>query len=317
MNGWRPGASRDALQMRARMLTDIRAFFDAQGVLEVETPLLASSGVTAPGIFNWQLTSSGSPRFLQTSPEYAMKRLLAAGVGDCYQVTRAFRGEESGRYHNPEFTILEWYRLGFDHHQLMAEVQALVEGLLNTRIRQPAVFITYADLFIEYSGLDPLSCKDEELVEFAQRQGVLPEADLSRDETLDLLLSLVITPQLPDDRLTFVHAWPVSQAALARSLTNPSGCAARFELFCGALELANGYWELTDAKEQMARFQSDNDSRRAMGLEEIGIDSSLLRAMEHGLPDCAGVSIGLDRVLMLMLGAERIEDVIAFSWSRS
>ncbi len=316
MHGWRPGASRDALQMRARMLSDIRAFFDARGVLEVETPLLSSSGVTAPGLFNWSVVSA-SPRFLQTSPEYAMKRLLAAGVGDCYQITRAFRGEETGRYHNPEFTILEWYRLGFDHHQLMAEVLALVESVLKDRISQPAVFMTYADLFIQYSGLDPLACNDSELVEYAEQQGVLPEVELSRDELLDLLLSLVITPQLPDDRLTFVHAWPVSQAALARSLSNPVGCAARFELFCGALELANGYWELTDAKEQRARFQSDNDARRAMGLEEIEIDENLLMALEQGLPDCAGVSLGLDRILMLMLGVERIEEVIAFSWSRS
>jgi lysyl-tRNA synthetase class 2 len=299
------------------MLGDIRAFFDTRGVLEVETPLLASSGVTAPGLFNWQLACNDAPRYLQTSPEYAMKRLLASGVGDCYQITRAFRGEETGRFHNPEFTILEWYRLDFDHHQLMAEVQVLFEGLLEARIHQPTVFMTYVDLFVEYSELDPLTCRDEELIEYADANGVLPETELSRDEVLDLLLSLIITPQLPDDRLTFVHTWPVSQAALARSLSNPVGCAARFELFCGALELANGYWELTDAKEQMVRFQNDNDARRAMGLEAIGVDVSLLRALEHGLPDCAGVSVGLDRVLMLMLGAERIEEVIAFSWSRS
>lgn len=299
------------------MLADIRAFFHARDVLEVETPLLASHGVSAPGLFNWSLEADGNRRYLQTSPEYAMKRLLAAGIGDCYQITRAFRGLEYGRVHNPEFTMLEWYRLGFDHHQLMAEVDELLHSVLSDRLVVASEHVSYAELFVRHTGMHPMSSSEEELEDMARQKGVLPDSPLGRDALLDLLLSLIIAPELPGDRLTYIHSWPMSQAALARTLAGSEDYAARFEVFCGDMELANGYWELTDATEQARRFELDNQQRQFQRLQPVAPDPLLLEALEAGMPDCAGVSIGLDRVLMIKCGAHRIDEVVAFPWPRS
>jgi len=316
LNDWRPAADNEAIRARARMLRDIRAFFDAREVLEVETPILASFGASDPHICNF-VVQEEVQRYLQTSPEYAMKRLLAAGIGDIYQITRAFRMAETGRLHNPEFSILEWYRLAMDHHALMQEVDVLLSQLLEGRLHHPAALLSYQQAFQEHLDLDPLYCETQTLEERARALAVMPESFLDRDGLLDLLMSLVIVPALPGDQLTFIHDWPVSQAALARRLPEQPGCAARFEVYCGGLELANGFWELSDAEEQTRRFEADNRTRLSLGLPEVPADSCLLSAMRSGLPDCAGVAIGLDRVLMLMLDRSSIRDVLCFPWDRS
>jgi lysyl-tRNA synthetase class 2 len=313
---WRPAADNEAIRARARMLRDIRAFFDAREVLEVETPLLASFGVSDPHIGNLVVQGDG-PRYLQTSPEYAMKRLLAADSGDIYQVTRAFRPAESGRLHNPEFTILEWYRLAMDHQALMQEVDELLSQLLEGRLKQQATRLGYQEVFMERLGLDPLNCETQALEEKARALSLMPESGLDRDGLLDLLMSMVIVPALPGDRLTFIQDWPATQAALARRLPDQPGCAARFEVYCGGLELANGFWELSDAEEQALRFEADNRRRQILGLPEVPADAYLLSAIHSGLPDCAGVAMGLDRVLMLILDRSSIRDVLCFPWDRS
>jgi lysyl-tRNA synthetase class 2 len=299
------------------MLKDIRAFFDARRVLEVETPLLCSYGVTEPALENLSVDTGTGKRYLQTSPEYAMKRLLAAGSGDIYQVTRAFRGEESGTRHNPEFTILEWYRLSMDHHALMREADVLLQHMLSERVQGPSRYLSYRQAFQETLGLDPIACSDTELAAIAEKRELLPEEPLSRDDLLDLLLSMVVSASFPADRLTFIHAWPVSQAALARVLPEDSQCAGRFEVYLGELELANGFWELSKADEQADRFERDREERRARDLPDVEIDPLLLAALGHGLPECAGVAVGLDRILMLRLGASSIREVLAFPWERS
>lgn len=316
LNDWRPAADNAAIKVRARMLRDIRAFFDDRDVLEVETPLLASFGASDPNIGNLVVADDVN-RYLQTSPEYAMKRLLAGGSGNIYQITRAFRSAEAGGLHNPEFTILEWYRLGMDHYALMQEVDALLSQLLEGRLQKQADILSYQQVFLDHLDLDPLSCETQALQEKAEVLGIMPDAALDRDGLLDLLMSLVIVPDLPPLQLTFVHAWPASQASLARRLPEQQGCAARFEVYCDGLELANGFWELSDAREQSQRFEADNRRRLALGLPEVSADAYLLSAMQSGLPDCAGVAMGLDRVLMLILDKSRISDVLCFPWDRS
>lgn len=299
------------------MLKDIRAFFDARGVLEVETPLLCSYGVTEPALGNLTVVTEAGRRYLQTSPEYAMKRLMAAGSGDIYQVTRAFRGNESGARHNPEFTILEWYRLAMDHHGLMLEVDELLQHLLSERVQGPSRYMSYRQAFQESLGLDPIACSDTELEAAAKKRQLLPEGPLTRDDLLDLLLSMAVSASFPTDRLTFIHAWPSSQAALARVLPEDTQCAGRFEVYLGELELANGFWELSKADEQADRFEHDRMERRSRDLPDVEADPLLLAALRHGLPECAGVAVGLDRILMLRLGASSISEVLAFPWERS
>lgn len=316
LNDWRPAADNEAIRARARMLRDIRAFFDTRDVLEVETSILASFGVSDPHIGNL-IVQGETQRYLQTSPEYAMKRLLAAGIGDIYQITRAFRPGEAGRLHNPEFSILEWYRLAMDHYALMQEVDDLLSKLLRGRLQQEAALLSYQQVFQEHLDLDPLNCETLALEEKAEALAVMPESTLDRDGLLDLLMSLVIVPALPGNQLTFIHDWPVSQGALARRLPDKPSCAARFEVYCGGLELANGFWELSNAEEQTLRFEADNQRRLSLGLPEVPADTYLLSAMHDGLPDCAGVALGLDRVLMLMLDRSSIGDVICFPWDRS
>ncbi|RMG51682.1 MAG: EF-P lysine aminoacylase GenX [Gammaproteobacteria bacterium] len=307
---WRPGADREALQARARLLRQVRAFFDQRGLLEVDTPLLCRFGASEPQIEGL----SCGPRHLQTSPEYAMKRLLAAGVGDCWQVCHAFRGGELGALHNPEFTLLEWYRIGYDHYRLMDEVEALLGELLGPRLSAPAERLAYAEVFRRHLDIDPFTGDQAQLE--AAAGDVLPETPLDRDGLLELLMALRIQPRLPDDRLTFIHDWPLSQAALARVLPGDPPRGARFEVYLGAVELGNGYWELTNATEQARRFEADNRRRRAAGRAEVTADPYLLAALESGLPDCAGVAIGLDRVLMLQLGRATLDEVLSFSWER-
>jgi lysyl-tRNA synthetase class 2 len=310
---------RSRLLARAELLTACRAFFAARAVLEVETPILSSGAVTDIHLASMSTRIGGfAPRYyLQTSPEYAMKRLLAAGVGDCYQICKVFRDGEAGRHHNPEFTLLEWYRLGFDHHALMDEVEALLVPLLGPHYARPARRIRYQDLLLESLGIDawtePLPRLRQLAVERAQAD--LPDAD--RDTLLDVLMGVVIGPTLGHDALTFVTDYPASQAALARLLPGSPPQAARFEAYARGLELCNGFHELADAAEQRRRFENDLAERARRGLPAMPIDERFIAALHVGLPDCAGVAVGLDRVLMVASGATDIGAVLAFTTEES
>lgn len=318
---WRPTASPEALRLRARLLATVRAFFADRGVIEVETPILGAATVTDPHLHSLR-TISGL--YLQTSPEYHMKRLLAAGSGPVYQLSRAFRDGEAGRRHNPEFTLLEWYRPGFDHHRLMDEVEELLAATLRDRLPPgPAERLTYAEAFRRHAGVDPLADPPARLAEAARAAtgGHAPDLGNNRDAWLDLLMATAVGPELGRERLVFVQDFPASQAALARlRRPGPAGgpaVAERFELFVGGLELANGFHELTDPAEQRRRFERDLALRRARGLPEPPIDERLLAALEAGLPDCAGVALGFDRLVMLAAGADSIREVIAFPADRA
>ena len=313
---WRPTAPLSHLQLRARLLRQIRDYFAEQQVLEVETPALTVAGVSDPHIDSFRVSSDGmvgqrAGLFLHTSPEYAMKRLLAAGSGPIYQIARVFRAGEAGRRHSPEFSLLEWYRPGFNHHQLMDEVEALLARLIS--LESPAERITYRELFLQYLDIDPLPATVAELGRCAERNAIaLQNPDADRDVWLDLLFSHVIEPRLADRRarMLFIHDYPASQAALAR--IDERGLAARFELYLDGVELANGYHELTDAGEQRRRFERDNRRRRALGKAEMPIDESLLQALEAGLPECAGVALGLDRLVMCAAGVDSLAQVMSF-----
>lgn len=295
----------------------IRAFFAARGVLEVETPLLSRAAVTDPLLSSVpaQPFGEGHCWYLHTSPEFAMKRLLAAGSGPIFQLARCFRRAESGPRHNPEFTMLEWYRPGFGLDALIAEVAELVATIApGLPLRRDG----YRALFRQHVGVDPLLAPLESL-----RERALPlapdAAHWDRDTLLDLLFAGLAEPQLGRGCLQFVERFPASRASLARRVQDPDGqpVAERFELFIEGLELANGYDELCDAEELLARFEADNDARRVAGLAPMPIDHHLLAAMRHGLPASAGVALGVDRLLMIALGARRIDEVIAFPAGRA
>jgi len=311
---WRPSATSDRLRARACLLQDIRDFFSSRGVMEVETPLISQAGNTDPEIRSIR-TEDGA--YLRTSPEFALKRLLAAGSGDVFELGRVFRGGESGRSHNPEFTMLEWYRTGFSYHRLMDEVAALVRQCGRGKFdRWPQHTLTYRQLFLRYANLDPFDANERELSERAKLHGI-NDLELNRRQWLDLLISVVIQPALPEACLTFVHDFPATQAALARVRQDNPPVAERFELYLGRTELANGYQELTDAIEQTRRFDTDNAERERRGQAACQIDRHLLQALEHGLPDCAGVALGVDRLLMAIVDAASISEVTAFPHSRA
>jgi lysyl-tRNA synthetase class 2 len=320
---WRPGADLAALQARAELLAAVRAFFADAGVMEVETPVLARAAATDPAIepLHTRFTGPGHGRgltlYLQTSPEYHMKRLLAAGSGPIYQICRAFRDGEHGARHNPEFSLLEWYRPGFDHQALIEEVAALVRQVLGRAL--PVVQRSYRSLFQTRYGIDPLTSEPSGLQAVAISEAVPGAADLllDREGWLDLLLSHGIEAELGRGELTFVTRYPASQAALARLEPDDPRVAARFELYVEGVELANGFWELADAGEQRARFDADRARRATAGQADIALDQALLDALVHGLPDCAGVALGLDRLLMCRLGAERLDQVMAFALERA
>jgi lysyl-tRNA synthetase class 2 len=317
---WQPGASLLALRRRADLYADIRAFFAARSVLEVETPALSAAAVTDRHIesLRTQAMIDGPTLYLHTSPEFPMKRLLAAGSGDIWQLCKVFRAGEAGRRHNPEFSMLEWYRLGYDHHHLMDEVAELLAELDPTTA-QPPTRLSYAEAIADYAGLDVVSASAAEIRQCIADNGVaLPEGlGDDRDLWLDLLMSTVIAPRFPPDAYTFLHDYPASQAALSRIVPGEPPVAARFEVFRGELELANGFWELADAHEQRARFEAEQDLRRAAGQVVPPLDERLIGALHHGLPDCAGVALGVDRLLMLLLGTNDIRDVLAFSLERA
>ena len=313
---WLPSASPEGLAARADLLQVLRHFFRDRGVMEVDTPLLSQGTVPDPGIDIFMLPGGGDEpdRYLQTSPESAMKRLLAAGSGDIFQICKAFRQGEAGRHHNPEFTLLEWYRVGWDHAALMREVAELLGTVLNSVGWQ---VWPYRALFVELLGVDPL---DEQtslttLTALAQSQiGSVPEG-LDRDAVLDLLMSHCIEPGISDWGVVFITDFPPSQAAMARFISvGDADVAARFECYVHGKELANGYWEQIDADALSAQLQAENTRRQQRGLQERPIDERLLAAHRHGLPECAGVALGVDRLLAVKLRAADLGETISFGW---
>ncbi len=324
---WRPSASRTRLAARAALLARTRQFFAARAVLEVDTPLLVNAPVSDVHIHSatvWLTAANAAaepprtPYFLHTSPEYAMKRLLAAGSGDIYQICHVVRGFESGRVHNSEFTLIEWYRLGFGLDELMSEVEALVRALLGAAAAPPRTErLSYQEVFLRELNLDPYVADLTSLAQAAAAAGFSSAAPRGRDEYLEVLMGTVIGPRLGRDALTFVCGYPASQAALARLHPQDPRAAQRFELYGAGLELANGFHELTDCEEQRMRFERDNAERRRLSLPVHALDERLLAALAHGLPDCAGVALGFDRTLMLATGATHIDEVLAFPTSRA
>jgi len=315
-SSWRPTVSLEVLKKRADLLKKIRAFFYARNVLEVDTPALSIAGNTDPNVesFSTEYTGPGSAGklYLHTSPEFAMKRLLAAGSGAIYQLCKVFRNGEAGRRHNPEFTMLEWYRPEFDHHQLMDEVEELINDVLG---KNEIIRISYQQAFLKYAGIDPLNTEQSELKQCAQQHGlehVIGMDDASVDDWCDLLIDQVVIPAFGKGRI-FIYDYPASQSALAKISDKDSRVAERFELFIDGVELANGFHELTDAQEQQQRFKSENKRREERGLSKLPIDTNLIAALEEGMPDCAGVAVGIDRLLMLILDVDSIADVIAMS----
>ncbi|MBO9829158.1 EF-P lysine aminoacylase GenX [Xanthomonas sp. A2111] len=310
------------LQLRARLNAAIRSFFAARGVLEVETPMLSAAGNTEPNIDSFQTRFSGhvdagpALRWLRTSPEYPLKRLLAAGIGDCYELGRVFRNGEAGGRHNPEFTMLEWYRVGWDHRQLIEETVELVRTALALVGRSATLqVLSYRDLFLQGVGLDPFAAPLEALQQ-PLRDIRIDAGGLGRDDWLDLLMTHRLQPAFPLDRLTVVHDWPASQCALARVRDGDPPVAERFELYLGGYELANGYHELNDAAEQRQRFLRDHALRQARGAVLPPLDERLLQALP-ALPDCAGVAVGVDRLLMAMRGTAQIGDVLAYDFAHA
>ncbi|MBS0381112.1 MAG: EF-P lysine aminoacylase GenX [Proteobacteria bacterium] len=311
-----------ALRLRARLYSLFREFFVQRGVAEAETPILSQAGNTEPNIEGFSTTFAGPidvgprERFLRTSPEYPLKRLLASGFGDCYELGRVFRNGEAGRSHNPEFTMLEWYRIGFDHRRLMLECAQLVRAALVLVDRDASVTtVSYRDWFRGGVGIDPFLADDAVLRAPLADFHIDPEG-LTRDDWLDLLVTHRLQPALPQDGITIVYDFPASQCSLARIRRGSPAVAERFELYLGQYELANGYHELNDAAEQRARFERDNLRRRERRQRESPLDESLLATLD-ALPDCAGVALGVERLLMHLLGTRDIRDVLAFPFSEA
>jgi lysyl-tRNA synthetase class 2 len=313
---WRPTATLAALRERAALLRRVREFFAARGVLEVETPVLSSGSVSDPQIESLvtQVTGIHGRFFLSTSPEYPMKRLLAAGSGDIYQVCRVFRDAERGRWHNPEFTLLEWYRLGFDDAALMTEVEILIAQLLAPQRRlEPAERLTYAQALRQHAGVDAHAASERDLERAAAQHGIVCNAELDRDAKLDLLMGFAVGPKLGRERPCFICDYPASQASLARLKPGLPRVAARFELYLDGIELANGFHELANCAEQRERFAQDLAIRRTRGQIQPPVDERLLAALSVGIPDCAGVALGFDRLVAIALGATRLSQAMAFS----
>lgn len=325
MNDWRPSSTRDSLHLRASLNRLVREFFHARNVLEVETPVLSQAGNTEPNIASFALEFSGRTdgaprtRWLRTSPEYALKRLLAAGVGDCYELARVFRDGEAGSRHNPEFSMLEWYRVGWNHGQLIEETAALVQTALALvgRTAQLRV-VRYRDLYRDLLGIDPFTADDAAL-RVALGDVLIDPQGLTRDDWLDLLMTHRLQPAFKVEEMLAVIDYPASQCALARVAEDADRypVAERFEFYLGALELANGYHELLDESEQGVRLAKDVGVRQGRGAVVPPIDTRFLDALASGLPACAGVALGMDRLLMAMLGTAQIADVLAFDFGRA
>lgn len=319
---WKPTASVEQLRQRAGILAKIRQFFAERDVLEVDTPAMSHATVTDVHLHTFQTEfvgpgyADGSKLYFMTSPEFHMKRLLAAGSGCIYQINKAFRNEENGRYHNPEFTMLEWYRVGFDHHKLMDEMDALLQLVLGCASAQR---MTYQQAFIKVLGVCPLEGSMDELKASARTLGLSDIADPEedRDTLLQLLFSIGVEGKIGQDVPAFVYDFPASQAALAKINQADPRVADRFEVYFKGIELANGFHELDNPQEQLNRFESDNAKRIEMGLSPQPIDHHLIAALESGLPECAGVALGIDRLIMLAIGCDHIDQVTAFPFPRA
>jgi lysyl-tRNA synthetase class 2 len=321
---WRPSASLEIIQARAALLAGIREFFRQRGVMEVETPVCSHYGVTDPAIeslttrYRGPGAARGETLYLHSSPEFPMKRLLAADCGPIYQICKVFRGGELGRRHNPEFTLLEWYRPGFDHHALMEEVVGLIIQLLPEPLAVEKM--TYAEVFQQYLQVDPHRATAEQLRQRAIDARIPGAAQLDLQHTdawLDLLLTHAIESHLGRGVITFLYDYPATQAALAQVRESDPPVAERFELYLAGVEIANGFHELTDAWEQRRRFEGENLARSEQGLDEVPIDPHLLSALDAGLPPCAGVALGIDRLLMYLCNIEDISQVLSFCYTRA
>jgi len=316
-NQWQPTASVQQLRQRAAILMQIRQFFAQRNVLEVDTPAMSHATVTDIHLHTFQTEfvgpgyAEGRKLYFMTSPEFHMKRLLAAGSGCIYQINKAFRNEENGRFHNPEFTMLEWYRIGFDHHKLMDEMDALLQLVLEC---EQAERMTYQQAFIDVLGVCPLEGTMAELKLAAEKLGLsdIAEPEEDRDTLLQLLFSIGVETKIGQKTPAFVYDFPASQAALAKINRQDSRVADRFEVYFKGIELANGFHELDNPQEQLKRFEQDNAKRIEMGLQPQPIDRHLIAALESGLPECAGVALGIDRLIMLAIGCDHIDQVTAF-----
>jgi lysyl-tRNA synthetase class 2 len=324
-NDWRPAASIDVLKLRAHMLTRIREFFRRHSVLEVDTPALSTAGATDPHLHSFTVCTAfhddrAAPRYLHTSPEFAMKRLLAAGSGSIFQICKVFRDAEIGRLHNPEFTMVEWYRVGLGYHQLMDEVAALVgEALEGFRRLAATEKLTYREAFLRACGFDPHDATAEEIIDLARVHGIVATGLPTDDPNgwRDLLLTQLVEPGLGNGRLTFLYDFPAAAAALARIRLGKPPVAERFELYLDGIELANGFQELTDPQEQRERFEQDAQARRRQGLPAVPIDNRLIAALVHGLPACSGVALGFDRLVMSAARAASVDETLAFPIDRA
>ncbi len=306
---WRPRADLTTIRLRADLLEHIRSFMKEQGVCEVETPVLSPASIPDPNIHSLQtsLSEKASKRYLGTSPEFYMKRLLAADSGPIYQISRVFRDDATSRLHQPEFSMLEWYIPGYDHQQLMQQLSDLLQflGLLKP------VKLSYATAFSSQLGLNPHTAELSELQELALAKG-LHKAAADRPLLLEFLFSHSVSKHLGKDQAVLLFDYPVCQAALAKISTDAVPTAERFELFISGIEIANGFHELTDASEQRARFEAENARRKSMQMDEVPVDEKFLSALESGMPACAGVAVGLDRLLMILAGKTRIEELMTF-----
>lgn len=323
---WQPTLSWEDAKKKALILRQIRSFFDARDVIEVETPVLGQSTVTDIHLdaFTTEFTflntapkSSSSTLFLQTSPEYCMKRLLASGYQSIYQLSKAFRHEPKGRFHNPEFTLLEWYRLGFKQIDLINEVALLLISVL--QCKQPKI-CSYQALFIEHTGIDPLDTELAELKTYIAHKNKMSDwldAENNQDTLLQFILSEVIEPVIGINEPIFIMNFPASQASLAKISDADHRVAERFECYFKGIELVNGFCELTDAAEQLKRFEQDNINRKAAGEAIKAIDPLFISALEAGMPQCSGVAMGIDRLLMLALDKRSIDEVITFAVDRA
>jgi lysyl-tRNA synthetase class 2 len=311
---WRPRAELSTARARAAMLQRVRRFFGDAGVMEVCTPVLGKNAVTDPCIESIRCLTGRGPAYLQTSPEYFMKRLLAAGYPDIYQVGPAFRDGEAGRLHAPEFTMVEWYRLGMELDAIIDDAVSLLQSMVGNDRLDGVDRLTYTAAFQRHLGLDPLDTDTGQIADSIDADDALRASIGSElDAWLDLALSTCVAPRFSPERLTVLHHYPASQAALALLDPEDDRLALRFELFVGHTEIANGYVELTDADEQLRRFESDQQKRRAAGLAVPAVDEALILALKQGVPPCAGVAMGLDRVLMIDEGLETISEAQSFS----
>ena len=309
---WQPTAPLKNLHLRARLYKDIRNFFADRQVLEVETPILSASCVPDPNIEPFYTNYHGpNPKnlILQTSPELPMKRLLAAGSGAIFQISKVFRDGEAGRWHNPEFSLLEWYRPGFNQNDLITEIDELLQIILKC---QPASRLTYCEVFTKYTSLHPLNTITLALQDYANQLGLQNSYSSTRDTCLQFIFSHKVEPQLGQVCPTVITDFPATQAALARKRADNPELAERFEIYIRGIELANGFYELTDPKEQRQRFERDLSIRQALNMPNHPLDEHFLAALEAGLPDCAGVAVGLDRLLMLIANVSHINAVLAF-----